>query len=88
MFSSPTYLDAEHKWDQSNAAKALSDLIVGAGSPWVAPHALRRTLARAGGAPLHPIANQVGHSNLVMTGGVLLGRDFMRARQPVAALVD
>ena len=91
VFASPAYLDPEHEWDQSNCAKSLSTVIVGAGFSWATPHALRRTaitLAHAGGAPLHHIADQVGHSNPVMTGRVYLGRDFMGPRQSVAALLD
>jgi integrase len=41
-----------------------------------------------GGAPLHHIADQVGHSNPVMTDRVYLGRDFTGLRQSVAALLD
>jgi integrase len=77
----------ERLWEQSNAAKALSALIVGAGFSWATPHALRRTaatLAHENGAPLVAIADQLGHADPTMTGRKYLGRDWMGERQSVA----
>ncbi|HEY4603360.1 MAG TPA: tyrosine-type recombinase/integrase, partial [Blastococcus sp.] len=90
VFASPAYLDHDHEWDQSNCAKALSALIVGAGFSWATPHSLRRTaatLAHKSGAALIDIADQLGHSNPTMTGRVYLGRDFMGERRSVAELL-
>jgi integrase len=90
LFASPAYLDSDHEWDQSNCAKALNKLILGAGFPWVTPHSLRRTaatLAHLGGAPLIAIADQLGDADPNMTGRVYLGQDFQGPRQSVAALL-
>jgi integrase len=90
VFSSPAYLDHDHEWDQSNAATALSTLIVGAGFTWATPHALRRTaitLAHKAGAALVDIADQVGHANPTMTGRVYLGRNWMGERRSVAEAI-
>jgi integrase len=54
----------ERLCEQSNCAKALAALFVGAGFSWATPHCLRRTaatLAHLGGAPLIAIADQLGH---------------------------
>lgn len=77
----------ERQWEQSNAAKALSALFVGAGFSWATPHCLRRTaatLAHHGGAPLVAIADQLGHADPSMTARVYLGRDYLGERQSVA----
>ncbi len=77
----------EREWEQSNCAKALSALMVGAGFSWATPHCLRRTaatLAHHGGAPLVAIADQPGHSDPSMTARVYLGRDYLGARHSVA----
>lgn len=80
VFSSPHLMDQEAIWDQSNSAKALSDVLKGAGFPWATPHALRRTVAsllhEAGVTPVK-IADQLGHADPSMTMRVYLGRDFM-----------
>jgi integrase len=77
----------EREWEQSNCAKALSALILGAGFPWATPHSLRRTaatLAHHGGAPLVAIADQLGHADPSITARVYLGRDYLGERRSVA----
>ncbi|SDN36007.1 Integrase [Geodermatophilus siccatus] len=77
----------ERAWEQSNCAKALSALLVGAGFSWATPHCLRRTaatLAHHGGAPLVAIADQLGHADPSMTARVYLGRDYLGQRRSVA----
>ena len=91
MFSSPAHLDHEQEWDQSNCAKSLSALIVGAGFSWATPHSLRRTaatLASKAGAALEDIADQLGHAHPTMTTRVYLGGNWMGERKSVAAMLD
>ena len=77
----------ERVWDQSNAAKTLSTLFVGAGYSWATPHCLRRTVASLShqkGAPLGAIADQLGHEDPSMTLRVYIGRDSLGERESVA----
>ena len=80
LFSSPHLLDQEKMWDQSKGAKALADVLDGAGFPWATPHSFRRTVAtmlHEAGVPLVRVADQLGHADPTMTARVYLGRDAM-----------
>lgn len=87
VFASPHLTDQEKVWDQSNSAKALGDVIKGAGYIWATPHSLRRTVATLlgeGGVPLAQIADTLGHADPAMTASVYLGRDFLGDKSALA----
>jgi integrase len=82
--------EPERVWDQSNSAKALARIFIGSGFPWATPHTLRRTVATIldqSSVPIATIADQLGHADPAMTARVYLGRDFMRNKASVAALL-
>ena len=87
VFSSPYLSDQEKIWDQSNSAKALADVLDGAGFPWATPHSFRRTMAtmlHKAGVPLVKVADELGHADLTMTARAHLGRDFMGDKSALA----
>jgi integrase len=91
VFASPHFADSERQWDQSNCAKALADIFVGAGLSWATPHTFRRTVAsllHERGVPLVQIADQLGHADPAMTARVYLGRDLLGDRKSVADALD
>lgn len=90
VFASPHLSDLERQWDQSNCAKALADVLDGAGMAWATPHTFRRTVAtllHERGAPLVRIADQLGHSDPAMTARAYLGRDFEGDKSSLADLL-
>ena len=89
MFASPAHLaDPERRWDQSNSAGAVRDVLDGAGFTWAVPHTFRRTVAsllHGAGVPIVRIADQLGHADPAMTSRVYLGRDLEGDKSDIAA---
>lgn len=88
VFPSPSHIDGERPWDQSNSSNAVREVLDAAGLEWATSHSFRRTVAtRLGeaGVPLAQIADQLGHADPSMTASVYLGRDFEGDKSALAA---
>ena len=90
VLPSPSTLDGERTWDQSNSSAAVRSVLDGADLEWAVPHSFRRSVATwlgEAGVPLAQIADQLGHANPAMTASVYLGRDFDGDKSALAALL-
>lgn len=90
VFASPGTGDPHVKWEQSNSAAAVREVLDGAGATWAVPHTFRRTVAtllHAAGVPIARIADQLGHADPAMTASIYLGRDFDGDKADLAAFL-
>lgn len=91
VFPSPaTAGDPYRRWDQSNSARAVRQILNESGFAWAIPHTFRRTVATLlddAGVPIRRISDQLGHKDPSMTARVYLGRDFGSDKADLAALL-
>lgn len=91
VFAAPAKLHDgnETKWDQSNSANAINDLLRAAGFPWATSHTFRHSIIthlHESGVPLHKISDWAGHAD-VQTTARYLGRDLKGDKSGLAALL-
>ncbi len=88
LIGSPAHVDNSKRWEQSNSATAVRNVLDGAGMEWAIPHTFRRTVAtllHEAGVPLVRISDQLGHADPGFTARVYLGRDLTGDKADLAA---